>query len=502
MAIQFAVAFAERHFTIDGTTAAHLDITAAEPASEKFLYHFTLNISTAGNGYTHTLEADMPSGQSSLRVPFVPPLEWANDCTEELGDAQNEVCGSLFASLAVDYTAYVGREVVRQRFYGFQDRIDVAVPPQLVPTVGPITVAAVDGLVPAAWGLWVQKISVARIEAAQAAGCYGSTIRSYIIGGREGTECFREVRLTEAGTVTIPVTVVDSRGRRATQDVLFAVQPYAAPVLRGISSVRCDGQGNQSEAGTDFLAKAEPEAAALPGGVNPCTVTAQWRRVTDAAWGVPHTLDAARLAEGVRVPAGLDGNASYEVKYTVRDAFFGAEYLDYISSTAYLLHFRKGGTGIAVGKAAEQDNLFDVALPAALRRDLSVGGDLNIAGALRLNGTDVGDALQGLGTVQTAQLVPDDTLLDVEENSLVKIGRVVCGRLRGSLSVMMGPYEGEAYQIARLPEGYYSPVYPALAVAAQNGVPCKGVVNPEGRVFVIPTADWQTDTEITIFALL
>ncbi len=201
--------------------------------------------------------------------------------------------------------------------------------------------------------------------------------------------------------------------------------------------------------------------------------------------------------------ADLEAGVSYDVKYTVSDEFNAIDYFDYISSTVYLLHFLKGGTGIAVGKAAEVGNLFDVGLNSDFRRDVTVGGDLKVKGGLQLGGTDVGQSLKLLGSPSSSRIAYQSCLTQVTENTAVKWGRVVVTRLSGAMTNNnQMTHAGYEYHVADLPRGYFSSQYLPMLTASQNGMPCTGYVTPQGAVYLIPNQDGLQDTEISTVGIV
>lgn len=500
MAYRFTLGFQEEYFTIDGTSALHIKIDAEEPADSRQLYTFGLTLSTAYGSRTQTLTGSMPEGSSTLLVPFVPSLDWAEDFPYNAGELKYpDACGYFNVTMTVHLTVYTDLNQYERELTGYAATLPAGVAADLLPTVGELTVEAVDGRVPADWGLWVQNLSVARIGCPNAAGSYGSVIYGYYFGdGIARLENTVDLRLTESGTITLPVTVQDSRGRRATRDLLLTVQPYTAPALTGITSRRCDADGTESGEGAYFTARCAAQGSTLD-GANPLTVTCAWKAVTDSEYGpaVPLTDPSA----GQLVEAALQEGASYEVKYTVADAFYTVDHYDYLSSTVYLLHFLKGGTGIAVGKAAEQPALFDVALDTALRRDLTVGGDLTVTGSLTQNGTDLGAALTAFGTQTEAAFTVDDALVEeVLENRIVRCGRFVLYRLQCYLGAQTE--EGESYRIAAVPEGYFSTDLPPHITARQNARHCKGWVDNEGGAFILPNSNSLSYTELYGFGII
>ncbi len=494
MALRFNLSFQEDYMEITGSRALHLVCTTDEPASPKVLYSFDVTLYSTAKKYSKTWTGvQMPEGRTSVSIPFVPPMEWANDFAANIGDlAHEKACGLFQATMTAHYTGYAGTLVFEHDYTGYAAQIPGGVREDLLPTVGAVTAQAADGVVPPEWNIWVQGKSVARIAATQAAGTYGSSIISWQFGnGKPQDQPQADMLLTQSGAVTIPVTVTDSRLRRATADLLLEVQPYQPPSLSQISSFRCQPDGTPSENGTAFLPKFKLQFSDLNGRNIP-RVICSWKKVTDTGYGRP-----LEPISGNAMEANLEDGASYDVKYTVSDEFHTIDYFDYISSTVYLLHFLKGGTGIAVGKAAEKSNLFDVGLDSSFRRDVTVGGDLAVVGGLRLGDTDVVTVLRDLNTLKTAQISCQNSLTNVTDNQAVKYGRLVLTRLVGVLNDRGGmPYVGVHYHVADLPTGYFNGKYLPIVFAAQNGTPCTGYVDEGGGLYVVPTQNGLQDTEV------
>lgn len=493
-AVRFNVSFTEKYFVIDGVRALHMVCTTDEPANATNLYSFDVELFSTNKQYQKVWKGvQMPDGKTSVSIPFVPPLDWANDFTTNIGEVGYEkACGLFHVTMTAHYTAYAGTLVFENDYTGYAAQMPGGVTEDLVPTVGAIAMVPVDGIVPADWNVWVQGKSVARLTANQAAGSYGSTIVSWRFGhGAEQAEAVADIALKDSGAVTIPVTVTDSRLRMATNDILLQVEPYQPPTLTQISSFRCRPDGTPDENGTAFLPKYKVKFSDIQGWNLP-TVICRWKKVTETAYGMPNEPIAGQPLE-----ANLEAETSYNVKYTVSDFFTAIDYYDYISSTVYLLHFMKGGTGIAVGKAAESSNLFDVGLDTSFRRNVEVEGNLAVTGGMHLGGTDVAQALTDLGNIKTAKVSCRGNFTNVIENDAVKCGRMVIVRLHGMLkNGSEPPFEGQEYHIADLPSGFYNGEYLPLAVGMQNNIPCKAYVTAQGAVYVVPARTGLQNTEI------
>lgn len=56
----------------------------------------------------------------------------------------------------------------------------------------------------------------------------------------------------------------------------------------------------------------------------------------------------------------ISTETSYDIKYTLTDAFTTIAIQDIVSTAAVVMDFKRGGKGVAVGKVSEVDNAFEV----------------------------------------------------------------------------------------------------------------------------------------------
>lgn len=487
MTFDFAIGFAEPYFTIDGTAELHLNITCGAAASAAEQYHFKVTLRSTNGLYSQSFSMDLPTGKKSLQLSFPVPLAWANDFAVNLGDSTYpDACGLFTADMTVQCTDRTGAQPVQYVLEGYQAQLCAGVKEEILPTIGSLTAARADSRVPAGWGVWVQGLSVVRVTCTGAAGAYGSTITAYEFSGVPQQQNTAEIRLRESGTVTIPVTVVDSRLRRAAQTLTLDVQPYRPPVLTALASCRCDAAGAPEPAGTCLAAACTAEGCTL-GGRNPLTVQCAWKTAAGEQYSTAVTLENPAVPQVIA--ENLSAGAGCEVKYTVSDAFYSTEYTDRVPGTDWLLHLCKDG--VAVGKAAEQAGWFDVALPTRLR------GDVTVEGTLMLEGMDAAAALR----CATAAFAADaNTVAAAAENQIVRCGRTVLFRLQCTLAA--APAAGAAIRLGAAPAGCYSTDWAPMVTALQGGTPCKGWIDREGTAWVTPCTDGPQNVELYGFGLI
>lgn len=127
--------------------------------------------------------------------------------------------------------------------------IILRVPTTAQPTIGEITVSeAVQGIT---IGEYVQGMS-ALIVNIPASGVYGSTIidvTSKIDGVTYKGVQFTTDTLLSSGTLTLSVTVKDSRGRSVSATKAITVRAYQPPQITAFNAVRCTSDGTESDSG-------------------------------------------------------------------------------------------------------------------------------------------------------------------------------------------------------------------------------------------------------------
>jgi hypothetical protein len=225
-------------------------------------------------------------------------------------------------------------------------------------------------------GVAVQNQSNAQITAAVSGLKYGAVVGSVEITGAAldygGTGLVATSgKIPLSGTQTYNVKVTDSRGTVKTTTVNVAVTAYAAPVFTSVITQRTNSSGQVLSDGTYASGKAVVAASPIPAtGTNQNTITGtlQFREKGTSAWTTVangFTSNVAKLFGGSLAIAKV-----YEVLYTVSDAFSTVTYQDTISVASFIMAFKRGGSGVAVGKDSDLDG-FDVGWPVRFRAGIT-----------------------------------------------------------------------------------------------------------------------------------
>ncbi|MCD7750395.1 MAG: DUF859 domain-containing protein [Lachnospiraceae bacterium] len=314
----------------------------------------TVTITTASSSFTHTLAYSFGSTSgtiatktSSTSVSWTPPLTLAN----QIPSATSGTC-------TITCTTYNGSTSIGSKTC----TLTLTVPSTVIPTISSLTATRVDGDVPEDWGIYVKTKSKATLAITGASGSYGSTIKSYSIsgGGYSSTaSSFTTGYLNTSGTVTFTAYVTDSRGRTsAAATVSISVVNYAAPSFSSYSSQRCTSDGTVSNDGTYIRGLCKYNYYSCSSN-NTITRSIKYKKSSATSW----TSVSSSFSYNTAVIFGsgnISGDSSYDVQYTLTDAFTSVSVVDTVSTAAVVMDFKSGGAGLAVGKVAETDDCFEV----------------------------------------------------------------------------------------------------------------------------------------------
>lgn len=314
----------------------------------------SISISRASSSFTHTLTYTFGSATGTIAtkttatsVSWTPPVSLAS-----------QIPKAVTGTCTITCTTYNGSTNIGSKTC----TLTLTVPASVKPTITSLTAARVDGDVPGSWGIYVQTKSKATLTINGASGSYGSTITAYSISGGGYTSTassFTTGFLNSSGTITFSATVTDSRGRTsAAATVSITVQAYAPPSFQSYLSQRCLSNGTVNEDGTYIRGLLTFQFSSC-GGKNTVSGSIKYKRTTVSTWEAV----SAAFTSGAAVVFGSGGISteySYDVQYTLTDAFSSVSIQDIISTAAVVMDFKQGGKGVAVGKVAEKDNCFEV----------------------------------------------------------------------------------------------------------------------------------------------
>lgn len=315
----------------------------------------TITITRASSSFTHTLTysfgsttGTIVSKTTSTSVSWTPALTLANQIPNAVSGTCTITCDTYNGSTKIGSKTCT---------------LTLTVPTSVKPTMTSVTATRVDGDVPAAWAIYVQNKSKATVKINGAAGAYGSTISSYSIsgGGYSSTaSSFTTGFLTSSGTITFTAKVTDSRGRVSdAKTIRISVIAYSAPSFTSYLSQRATSAGVVNDDGT-YIRGLISYSYASCSGKNTVTCATYYKKSSASSW----TNANKRFSSGTAFTFGggaISTESSYDVKYTITDAFTTVTIIDMVSTASVLMDFKAGGKGIAIGKVSEKDKTLEIA---------------------------------------------------------------------------------------------------------------------------------------------
>lgn len=395
----------------------------------------TITITRASSSFTHTLTYSFGSATgtiatktTSTSVSWTPALTLASQIPKAVSGSCTITCDTYSGSTKVGSKTCT---------------LTLTVPSSVKPTISSLTAVRVDGSVPTAWAIYVQSKSKATLVINGAAGVYGSTISSYSIsgGGFSSTQSsFTTGYLTTSGTITFTAKVTDSRGRTSdAATVSISVVAYSAPTFTSYLSQRANSAGTVNDDGT-YIRGLISYSYSSCSSKNTVTRATYYKKSSASSW----TNASKSFSSGTAFTYGggaISTESSYDVKYTITDAFTTVTILDTVSTASVLMDFKAGGKGLAIGKVAEKDNTFEVAMTTNHTKAVQ-SEHTDIAYWQTRYGSDgavQGKAAFGVGSGGVNRGVYDGTLSEwiLYRNSLTAHTNVVNGdtTITGSLKV-------------------------------------------------------------------
>ena len=257
--------------------------------------------------------------------------------------------------------------------------ITLKVPDSVKPSFNSLVAELVANDINTSYG-YVQNKSQCKLSISGSVGSYGSSITNYYIsgGGFTGNSATATTGvLTQSGSITFSAYVTDSRGRKSdTKTVTINVKEYANPKILEFTAQRCLANGQLDEDGTYAKVYTNYSYSNLSGS-NSLTASMMYRKTGDSTF----VKCAEKPVQGGTIVIGsgnLDTTFAYEVRFELKDNFTTIGQSVTVATSFVTLDFRKGGKGIAIGKASEKDGLFDINM------------DVDVKGKLTVNGKPVG----------------------------------------------------------------------------------------------------------------
>lgn len=332
---------------INGTNACAVSITRASN-------NFTHSVNFSFGSYSYT------ASNVGTSTSYAIPLTWLNGMPS-----------ATSGTATVTVTTYSGSTKIGN---AVSRNFTVTVPSNIVPSISSVGISEAVSEINAQFQGYVQNKSKLAVVV-NAAGTYSSTIKAYkttILDKNYTAASFTSFVLSNSGTISVEVSVTDSRGRTATTSRTISVLPYTTPTIASLSCVRCTSSGVENPEGTYLKANINFAIASL-NNKNSKTWSLLYKRKSQTSWstlssGSVYSYNASYLSTtGI-----LLADYAFDIKLVISDYFSSAEKQVEIGTAFTLIDFRTSGKGIAFGKVSEQD-VFECALKLIATKGFRIG---------------------------------------------------------------------------------------------------------------------------------
>ena len=267
--------------------------------------------------------------------------------------------------------------------------LNITIPASVAPSVSSVSVSEREQPIQLFGAGYVQGKSRFLVNSS-ASGAYGSWITGYRfdVGSQSYTNTSNSYEMQEtvrdSGTVTIKVTVTDSRGRTASRSITVSVLPYSVPQITGFDCSRCgDAKGTVNNSG-EFLKVYMAFSVSSLNNNNTGKYKLEYCQTGASSWTALTSGDSYSYSGTfISSTALLNSANSYKVRLTVWDSFTSSVIVREVGTAVRLLSYIVKKTAIAIGKIPEKDSTFEVALETVFNRYVSFMSGVGIAGDLK-----------------------------------------------------------------------------------------------------------------------
>lgn len=326
----------------------------------------TINMPRASSAFTHTLTYKFGNATGTIGSGLGTSKAWDVPLS-----FASQIPSGTSGTCTITCKTYNGNTLIGTKTVSFKANVPAAV----VPTISTVSITETVSGLAVQFGAFVQGKSKVKIGIV-AAGAYGSIIKAYktTVDGKSYTGAAPVTGTLSSGTKSVTITVTDSRGRTAKATKTLTVIAYTAPVIRGISAVRCLADGTENYDGTHgkigFGFNISPVSSQ-----NTSKYTLEYKARASSEWiklkeGTGYTLSTTLITA-----AALNVDSAYDVRLTVKDYFTTVTKTVEIPTAFTLLDFNASGRAMAFGKVSELANGIEFGLPVIFRNGYDVTGN-------------------------------------------------------------------------------------------------------------------------------
>lgn len=325
----------------------------------------TVNINRASSNYTHEVKVTYGSKTQTLSTSATTSASGTLEMSFCNQITNNTSASAIVTLLTKNGNTYVGEPV--------NQLVTITVPSSVVPTISSVTKSDTANL-SSTYGAYVQGKSSLRVVTSSS-GAYGSSISSTTVAIKSGNTIIRTLNgsdvtfpnITNTGTITVLVTVKDSRNRSATNSSTITVATYNNPQ---ITLFRAERLNNDDTVTLKWNASITNINSA---NANAKSFKIYKRQKGTSSWGSAiYSSSSSYTYSSNGSTTSCDSNQAWEFKFDAQDSFTTTTTTIEVGTAFELINWGADGTSMAIGKVASNSNTLDIAL------DTIFGGKLTI----------------------------------------------------------------------------------------------------------------------------
>ena len=357
-------------------SACKISVTYEEAASQPGMSAYTLDMGTQVTLYTnrqssaatHTLRYSFFSVNQTIATGVTDSCAWTPPISLA---AQIPNAASGWGTLLCD--TYVNGKLVSTKSCTFTLRV----PASVAPTISGVSIAEATAGIAAQFGAYVRTRSTLAVSIA-ASGAQGSTVsscRTTLDGAAYTGASFTSNTLNTAGSLTLTVTVTDSRGRTASTTRTIAVLDYSPPSLTKFTAERCNSSGTAPQMDGTRVRVSVGGSVSPVGTKNAISCTVYYKTSSASAWTQAASVSPSSYSvntTNLLLPQTFNALSSYDLKVRLQDSFYYIEQTVSIGTKQVMMDFYKDGSGVAFGKVAETPGAVEFGWPVKLTEPLGV----------------------------------------------------------------------------------------------------------------------------------
>lgn len=297
--------------------------------------------------------------KGGVETVYTIPLTWANAIPNATSMNGTLTCETFQSN----YSTKIGTRT---------ETVTFAIPSTMKPSISTTIKEAVTGIAEQ-FGAYVQGKSRITMNIT-GTGAYGSTIKNYrsIINDVTYTSNSYTTGILKLDSEEDYTTrqwssnITDSRGKTNGQAGSYKIFSYHNPKINNFSAVRCNQDGTENEEGSFVKVISNASIKPCNNGTenkNTKTFKLSYKLTTEDDWNdIDITGDSYDLSDE-RILSDFDINSTYNFKLEAID-FFGEENkaskIVNIGTSDNIMDFHHSGNGMAIGKASEEEKVFDI----------------------------------------------------------------------------------------------------------------------------------------------